>query len=138
MLKGIDPRISPELLRDLAAMGHRETLLVADGNFPVGRLAGSVHHVAVGTLAALDAILSLVPLEIGHADAVVVRAESPGAPLDALQELALQHIREIEPRIDDLLRPALGEFVERALGAAVAVITTDAAPSCFVLTRGVI
>lgn len=34
MLKGIDPMISPELLKVLCEMGHSDTLVIADGNFP--------------------------------------------------------------------------------------------------------
>jgi L-fucose mutarotase len=35
MLKGLDPLLGPDLLHALAAMGHGDTLVVADGNFPV-------------------------------------------------------------------------------------------------------
>ena len=34
MLKGINPIVSPELLKALCEMGHGDELVIADGNFP--------------------------------------------------------------------------------------------------------
>ena len=34
MLKGIDPVVSPELLKALAEMGHGDEILFADAHFP--------------------------------------------------------------------------------------------------------
>ena len=34
MLKGISPMLSPELLKVLCEMGHSDTIVIADGNFP--------------------------------------------------------------------------------------------------------
>ena len=34
MLKGIDPLLGPDLLQVLAAMGHGDEIVIADGNFP--------------------------------------------------------------------------------------------------------
>ena len=34
MLKGIPSIISPELLKILMEMGHGDTIVIADGNFP--------------------------------------------------------------------------------------------------------
>ena len=34
MLKGIPNIISPELLKVLCEMGHSDTIVIADGNFP--------------------------------------------------------------------------------------------------------
>src|SRR6218665_1051167 len=65
MLKGIDPLLSPDLLRLLAEMGHDDALVLADANFiamrpgagtPVLRLPG------VGLVRALQAGTSLLPL----------------------------------------------------------------------------
>ena len=33
MLKGINPIVSPELLKALCEMGHGDELVIADGNF---------------------------------------------------------------------------------------------------------
>ena len=34
MLKGISPMLSPDLLKVLCEMGHSDTIVIADGNFP--------------------------------------------------------------------------------------------------------
>ena len=34
MLKGIDPLLSPDLLRVLRAMGHGDEIAIVDGNYP--------------------------------------------------------------------------------------------------------
>ena len=34
MLKGIPSILSPELLKVLCEMGHSDTIVIADGNFP--------------------------------------------------------------------------------------------------------
>lgn len=65
MLKGIDPVISPELLKVLCEMGHGSEILFADGNFPthdydvkkIIRLDG------VGIPAILKAIMPFFPLD---------------------------------------------------------------------------
>ncbi len=64
MLKGLDPLLSPDLLRVLRAMGHGDDLAIVDANYPaesagrpVLRLDG---HAAT---AVLDAVLSVLPLD---------------------------------------------------------------------------
>ena len=34
MLKGINPILSPDLLKILSEMGHGDEIVIADGNFP--------------------------------------------------------------------------------------------------------
>lgn len=66
MLKGIDPIIPPELLKVLCEMGHGDTIVLADGNFPaesVGKDAIVVRCDGHGTTELLKAILKLMPLD---------------------------------------------------------------------------
>lgn len=68
MLKGIDPRISPELLYVLARMGHGDDLAIVDANFPAASLAMYMPHKNVLTigsrlLGAVQVVLSLMPLD---------------------------------------------------------------------------
>ncbi|MEN9537796.1 MAG: hypothetical protein RLZZ126_31 [Pseudomonadota bacterium] len=66
MLKGIDPLLTPDLLKVLAEMGHDDTIALVDANFtaaslgagkPVLRLPGT------GMLRAMQAVTSVLPLE---------------------------------------------------------------------------
>jgi L-fucose mutarotase len=66
MLKGIDPLLTPELLKLLCEMGHGDEVVLVDANFtavslgagkPVLRLAG------VSMARACEAVLSVFPLD---------------------------------------------------------------------------
>jgi len=64
MLKGIPSTVSPELLKILSEMGHRDEILIADRNFPAQSHARNIIRLD-GHLAPLilDAILALMPLD---------------------------------------------------------------------------
>ena len=66
MLKGINPVIPPVLLKVLCEMGHGDTIVIADGNFPsesVGANAQVIRMDGHGVPEILDAVLSLIPLD---------------------------------------------------------------------------
>ena len=66
MLKGIPEILSPQLLKVLCEMGHSDTIVIADGNFPaesMGRDAIIVRADGHGVPELLDAILSVIPLD---------------------------------------------------------------------------
>ncbi len=66
MLKGISPLISPELLSVLDAMGHGDTLVIADGNFPAESMGENgivIRCDGHGVPELLEAILKLFPLD---------------------------------------------------------------------------
>ena len=66
MLKGISPLISPQLLKVLCEMGHGDTVVLADGNFPsesVGKDAIVIRADGHGVPELLDGILQIFPLD---------------------------------------------------------------------------
>lgn len=64
MLIGIDPILTPDLLRHLRAMGHGDELVIADANFPAESSAVRIERLAgVTATKALGAILSIMPLD---------------------------------------------------------------------------
>ena len=64
MLKRINPILSPEALQVLAAMGHGEDLLIADGNYPAaGTAKRLVRFDGHGIPEILAAVLDLFPLD---------------------------------------------------------------------------
>lgn len=64
MLTGIPKIISPDLLKALCEMGHTETLVIADGNFPGHKYGKKVIHLdGHGVPEVLEAILKLYPLD---------------------------------------------------------------------------
>ena len=94
MLKGIDPLLSPELLKLLAEMGHDDAVVLADANFtamslgagkPVLRLPG------VGMLRTLEAVVSVFPLaeDVSHPVAYMQVGDTPEGYRSALQREAV-------------------------------------------------
>ena len=84
MLKGINPLITAELLWVMHSMGHGDTLLVADRNYPSHAVAS---HTVTGRLIelpgllvpeAVEAILSLFPLDT-FVQYPILRMEQDGA-----------------------------------------------------------
>lgn len=66
MLKGIPKILSPALLKTLCEMGHGDTLVIADGNFPaasMGKDAKVIRMDGHGVPEILDAVLRLFPLD---------------------------------------------------------------------------
>ncbi len=64
MLKGLNPLLSPDLLKTLRAMGHGDEIAIVDGNYPADtdakRLVRMDGHTATDVL---EAILSVLPLD---------------------------------------------------------------------------
>ena len=70
MLKGVDPRIGPELLAILRAMGHGDEIAIVDANYPAEAHGKRVVRMDGHSAAAiLDAVLSLIPLDGAAGDA---------------------------------------------------------------------
>jgi len=69
MLKGIDPLLTPDLLKVLAEMGHGDEIVIADANFTAASLARAgadrpvIHLPGVGVERVAKAVLSLLPLD---------------------------------------------------------------------------
>lgn len=64
MLKGLDPLLSPELLRVLRAMGHGDEIAIVDGNYPAEEHAKRLVRLdGHGSPRILDAILSVMPVD---------------------------------------------------------------------------
>lgn len=146
MLKSIDNRLNAEVLFALRAMGHGDTLVLADTNFPSDSIArqtvtGQVLRMDNLTCAqAAEAILSLLPLDT-FVDDFAGRMEVVGDPT-TLPPVQL----EVQAAIDwaeGRARPMVGierfEFYERAK-SAYAVIQTGERRfyGCFIFRKGVI
>lgn len=141
MLKGIDPLLSGELLRVLDDMGHGDQLALVDRNFPAYQPGRPVIRLGEsGSLRALDAILSVMPLD-SYVTYPIERMEVKDDPSIILptQQQVFERAKQIEgwdfqmgviPRMD---------FYQRAKGCFAVVHTLETEPySCFILHKGVI
>ena len=64
MLRGIDPILSPDLLRILRAMGHGDDIVIADANFPAESSAIELVRLdGIDAVRTLRAVLSVMPLD---------------------------------------------------------------------------
>ena len=146
MLKLIDNRLPAEVLYVLRAMGHGDTLVICDTNFPADSVA---RQTAYGELLrmdnltcgqAADAILSLLPLDT-FVDDFAGRMEVVGAPGDVppVQAEVQAAIDAAEGRPRQMVSIERYDFYERAK-EAYAVIQTGERRfyGCFILRKGVI
>jgi L-fucose mutarotase len=141
VLKGLDPLLSPELLRALAAMGHGDEVVVVDGNFPAASLARRLVRLdGADGPRAVRAVLSVLPLDTFTPTPAAVMSvvgapevvPEPVREFRALLEAAAGHPVEVEV----LERSA---FYERARAAFVVVATGEPrAYGNLILTKGVL
>lgn len=145
MLKGIDPLLTPELLRVLAEMGHGDEIVVADANFTaasLGRGKPVLPLPGAGVARTLEALLSLLPLDAAVAQPVACMhvCDQPGGYRSALQRqvLDLLHARgwAAPAQCEAIERFA---FYERVKGAYAIVHTGELQPYAnFILKKGVL
>ena len=110
MLKAIDPLLSADLLYVLQAMGHGDEIAIVDANYPANSAGPDVVRLDADATRALDAVLSLLPLDTfvaeacwrmevaGEADAeqpifaafraIVARREGPQFKIGSLERFA--------------------------------------------------
>ena len=146
MLKGIPNIISPELLKVLDEMGHGDSIVIGDLNYPAcSHSKGNVlvRQDGVGTRELLDAILSLFPLDAYNYHPMALMAvEQPKAgekvPEPPIWADYKAIVKKYESRGEDVIEfIERDEFYKRAKQAYAIVTTTeDALFACMILTKG--
>ena len=139
MLKGIDPLLTPELLKVLAEMGHGDAIAVVDANFTattLGRGKPLVRLAGAGLQRACAAVLSVFPL--GTA------AEQP-VTFMKVGDTPHGYVSPLQCAVVALCDPGEGEAVERLafyerVEAAYAIVQTgEMQPYAnFIFKKGVI
>jgi L-fucose mutarotase len=145
LLKNLDPLLNADVLHALRAMGHGDTLVLSDTNFPSESVA---RKTVIGKLLRIDAtcpraaraILSVMPLDsfVEHA---TYRMEVVGNPKDIqpVQKEVQAEIDKAEGKpwpMGSIERMAFYEHAKKAY----CVITTAETRfyGCFIFTKGVI
>ena len=146
MLKGIDQRLSAEIVHVLMLMGHGDDLVICDVNHPAVTIAKQTTYGALvdmpgcNLLTATEAILSLMPLDT-FVPAPVARMQvvddpEKVLPLFADMQATCSRIEGREISLEPLER---FEFYDRAKRAFAIIRTSDSGPyGCFILKKGVI
>jgi L-fucose mutarotase len=145
MLKGIDPLLSPALLKVLAEMGHGDEIVLADANFTAVSLAAGkplVRLPGAGMREACAAVLSLLPLD-EMVERPVAYMQVGGAEIGYRSALQREVIGDIASkgyaRPDQCEATERFAFYERAKGAFAIVHTGERQPwGNFLFKKGVI
>ena len=144
MLKGISPVLPPELLSILCEMGHGDTLVIADGNFPAASIAKDCKLVRCdghGVPEVLKAILKLVPLDQYVEKPVTLMDVVPG---DDCETPIWDTYKELVSEVDDRGADAIGTidrfpFYDEAKKAYVVIATSERAQYAnVILQKGVV
>ena len=146
MLKNVNPKLNAEVLFALRAMGHGDTLVVADTNFPSDQVSRST---VLGKLLrmdnltaaeAIEAILSVFPLD-EFVDDFAMRMEIVGEPntIPQVQAEVQKVINEAEGKTRTMVSVERFDFYDLSR-QAYAVIQTGERRfyGCFILRKGVI
>ena len=146
MLKGINPLLNADVLYALRAMGHGDRLVVCDTNFPADSIArqtvfGELLRIDnVSTAKAIEAILSVMPLDTFVEDAAI-RMEIVGQPQEVppVQREVQSAIDRAEGRSWPLVGVERHAFYERARTAYCVIATGERRfYGCFLFSKGVI
>ena len=129
MLKGINPIISPELLKILMEMGHGDEIVIGDGNFPAASVAKRLVRLdGHGVCDILDAILALMPLDAYVEAPAALMQVTPGDNIvPVIWEDYKKIIKKYEPvnnKVEEIERFA---FYDRAKDAYAVIATGETA-----------
>lgn len=141
MLKGIPSILSPELLKILMEMGHGDSIVIGDGNFPGASMAKRLVRCDGNSVPAiLDAMLKLMPLDSYSDFQVGLMAVVPGDPVvptiwDDYKTIINSH-EPVNNKIEMIER---FDFYERARDAYAVVTSSETAIYAnIILKKGVV
>ena len=146
MLKGIDQRLSAEIVHVLMLMGHGDDLVICDVNHPAATIAAETTYGKLIDMAGCDiptaaaAILSLMPLET-FVPAPVARMQVVGNPDGIVPIFARMQavVDRAEGRAVTSAPLERFAFYEAAKKSFAIIRTADSGPyGCFILKKGVV
>lgn len=141
MLKGIPSVLQPELLKILMEMGHGDSIVIGDGNFPGAALAQRIVRLdGIGATRILDAILRLMPLDSYSEHQVTLMDVVPGDPyVPEIWDDYKQIIKRYEPVHNKIKTVERFAFYEEAKKAYAIVTSSEMALYAnVILKKGVV
>ena len=140
MLKGINPIVSPDLLKILAEMGHGDEIVLSDAHFP-GNTFCPKNVLRGDGLQIPDLLEGIIPLfELdSYDDPLIMMAAVEGDELDPQVEAGyMEAIRKAAPDAPAPIRIDRFAFYDRAAKAYACVVTgTTAKYGNIILKKGV-
>ena len=130
MLKNIPQIIPPLLLKTLCEMGHGDSIVIADGNFPaesVGKNAIVIRMDGHGVPEILEAILKLIPLDqyVEKPVALMERCEGDNADVSIWQKYEALLEQSGEGNKDSIRKLERFAFYEEAKKSYAVIATTE-------------
>ena len=137
MLKGINPLLSPDLLKILSEMGHGDELVIGDCNFPAANLARRlVRADGIDSVSMLDAVLSVFPLDQYDNQNFVLMDTTHGDSAPAVWEEYARVLKKYEPEAE-IHHIERFNYYARSEKAYAIVATGETAPyGCIILKKG--
>ena len=146
MLKGIDQRLSAEVVHVLMLMGHGDDLVICDVNHPAATIAAETTYGRLIDMAGCDipaaarAVLTLMPLDT-FVSAPVQRMQVVGNPAGQVPIFARMQavVDQAEGRAVTIEPLERFDFYAAAKRAFAIIRTGDSGPyGCFILKKGVV
>jgi L-fucose mutarotase len=146
MLKGIDPRLTADVLHVLMRMGHGDDLVICDVNHPAATIAEATTTGHLLDMAGCDipgavaAVLTLMPLDT-FVPAPVRRMQVVGDPDAQMPVFGLVQavVDAAEGRAVQMQAVERFAFYAAAKQAFAIIRTSDPGPyGCFILKKGVV
>ena len=141
MLIGVHPILTPDILYALASMGHGDSLVIVDANFPATSVG---HHTVLGkpctlfcdTLEALGAILTHLPVDTYSPEIPAVQGMQVVGEPDTIPPVVADATPMFENHAIALIERMA--FYEAAKQAFVIIKTNEARPyGNFLIRKGV-
>lgn len=135
MLKGIDPILTPELLKILMEMGHGDEIVISDGNFPAASIAKRLVRLdGLQAPEVLEAVLKVLPLDQYVEKQVALMETCAGDSAPGIWDTYKEIIRKYEPdaKIEHMER---FRYYERAKQAYAVVYTSERAQYANILLK---
>lgn len=141
MLKGVPNILSPELLKIMMEMGHGDTIVIADGNFPSASMANRlVRADGHGVPELLEAVLKFFPLDIYVENPAGLMQVVPGdTTKPTIWDKYRKILTESGEKFSDFEFIERFAFYERTKAAYAVVATSESALYAnIILTKGVV
>lgn len=140
MLKGIPTVINPDLLKILMEMGHGDTLVIGDGNFPAAACAKRLVRCDGQTVPEmLDAVLKLFPLDTAESEPVCVMQTPSGTKTPQIWSRFEEIVSKYEAGGRELKKTERFDFYEQAKKAYAIVSTGETAVYAnIIIKKGVV
>ena len=127
MLKGIDPHLSPHLLKVLSSMGHRHEIAIVDANDACDPGRSNVVRLdGISATAALRAVLSVLPLKGNDPEGcwrMIAKSDPTNEqPIFLEFQQAIAEFEDVEMKMGTL---STADFKDRARGAYAVLVTGE-------------